>query len=76
MLEYDVDHPVSNPILFLTRWAADLSPGRESELLHGLYHIVQGPLLIAEKLRNCLLVRIPSQRHIRSGMEITVDAVQ
>ena len=77
MLEYDVDHSISNLILFLTRWTVDLSPGREPELLlHNVYHIIQGPLSIAEKLRNCLLVRIPSQRHIHSGMEITVDAVQ
>jgi hypothetical protein len=58
-------------------WTTDLSPGREPELLlHDVYNIVQGPLSIAEELRNCLLVRIPTQRHVRSGMEITVDAVQ
>jgi hypothetical protein len=77
MLEYDVDHSISSPILSLARWTTDLSPGRESKLLlHDLYHIVQGPLSIAEELRNCLLVRIPIQRHVRSVMEITVDAVQ
>jgi len=77
MLEYDVDHSISNPILSLARWTTDLSPGREPELLlHDVYNIVQGPLSIAEELRNCLLVRIPTQRHVRSGMEITVDAVQ
>jgi hypothetical protein len=77
MLEYDVDHSISNPIMFLARWTVDLSPGRKPELLlHDVYHIIQGPLSIAEKLRNCLLVRIPSQRHVCSGMEITVDAVR
>jgi hypothetical protein len=75
MLEYDVYLSISNPVLFLVRWTADLSPGREPGLLHDVYHIVQSPLSIAEELRDCLLVRIPIQRHVRSGMEITVDSV-
>jgi hypothetical protein len=77
MLEYDVDHSLSYPVLFIARWTADLSPSREPELLlHDMYHIVQGPLSTAEKLRNCLLVSIPIQGHVCSGMEITADAVQ